>query len=310
MSVASPSLDLNPPVAGTWGRPVGMALVVHATLMVALAWGVGWKKDAMVVFEAEVWSALPQVAAPRAIEPEPPLQAPEPEAPPPPAPEPKPTPTPPPPPPQPAAKTPQVVTQKLTTKVEPQPEPRPPAKQGVAPDQSRQQQAQREAERIAREREAQQEAERKAQEQEAQRQAEARRQAQERERALQAQREADHQRNVERILGQANATGSTRATGQATASSGPSASYAGRLVAAIKPNIILTGVVAGNPRAEVELRVGPDGTILRSTLRQSSGSSAWDQAVLRAIERTGRLPLDENGRIPNTTVILGFRPDD
>ena len=275
MSVASPSLDLNPPEAGRWGRPVGMALVVHAALMVALAWGVGWQKDAVVVFEAEVWSALPQLAAPKAVEPEPApvesvLEAPvQPPAPPPP--------------PPPQAKAPQVVTQKTPPKPEPKPEPRPPAKQAAEPDRARQQQAQREAEQ--------------------------QRQAQQRERERQAQLEAERQRNIERMLGQANATGSSRATGQAAQSSGPSASYAGRLVATIRPNIVLTDVVAGNPRAEVELRAGPDGTILRSTLRQSSGSAAWDQAVLRAIERTGKLPLDENGRVPSS-LILGFRPQD
>jgi colicin import membrane protein len=268
MSGASPPIHLNPPEPGHWGRPLSMALVVHAALMLALGWGVGWQKDAVVVFDAEVWSALPQVAAPRAVEPEPAPVQPVVEAPAPP--------------PSPQAKAPQVVTQKTPTK----PEPRPPAKQAT----------QRDAERAAREREAQ-------------KQAALQRQAQQRERESQAQLEAERQRNIERMLGQANATGSSRATGQAVQSSGPSASYAGRLVATIRPNIVFTDVVAGNPRAEVELRAGPDGTILSSRLRQSSGSAAWDQAVLRAIERTGKLPLDENGRVPSS-LILGFRPLD
>jgi colicin import membrane protein len=294
MSVAHPSINLSPPEPDTWGRPVGMALVVHAALVVALAWGVGWQKDSMVVFEAEVWSALPQVAAPRAVAPEPAPVEPVVEAPPPP---PEPAPAPPPPaPPPPQAKAPQVVTQKTPPKPEPKPEPRPPAKQAAEPDRAQQQQAQRDAERAAREREAQ-------------RRAEQQRQAQQRERERQAQLEAERQRNIERMLGQANATGSSSATGQAAQSSGPSASYAGRLVATIRPNIVFTDVVAGNPRAEVELRAGPDGTILSSRLRQSSGSAAWDQAVLRAIERTGKLPLDENGRVPSS-LILGFRPQD
>jgi colicin import membrane protein len=294
MSVAQPSISLSPPEPDTWGRPVGMALVVHAALVAALAWGVGWQKDSMVVFEAEVWSTLPQVAAPRAVEPEPAPVEPVVEAPPPP---PELTPAPPPPaPPPPQAKAPQVVTQKTPPKPEPKPEPRPPAKQAAEPDRAQQQQAQRDAERAAREREAQ-------------RRAEQQRQAQQRERERQAQLEAERQRNIERMLGQANATGSSSATGQAAQSSGPSASYAGRLVATIRPNIVFTDVVAGNPRAEVELRAGPDGTILSSRLRQSSGSAAWDQAVLRAIERTGKLPLDENGRVPSS-LILGFRPQD
>ncbi len=294
MSVAQPSINLSPPGPGTWGRPVGMALVVHAALVAALAWGVGWQKDSMVAFEAEVWSALPQVAAPRAVTPEPAPVEPVVEAPPPP---PEPAPAPPPPaPPPPQAKAPEVVTQKTPPKPEPKPEPHPPAKQAAEPDRAQQQQAQRDAERAAREREAQ-------------RRAEQQRQAQQRERERQAQLEAERQRNIERMLGQANATGSSSATGQAAQSSGPSASYAGRLVATIRPNIVFTDVVAGNPRAEVELRAGPDGTILSSRLSHSSGSAAWDQAVLRAIERMGKLPLDENGRVPSS-LILGFRPLD
>lgn len=111
------------------------------------------------------------------------------------------------------------------------------------------------------------------------------------------------------MMGQAGATGSPQSTGTAQQSAGPSASYAGRLVAAIRPNIVLTDLIPGNPRAEVELRTLPDGTIVSANLRQSSGNASWDSAVLRAIERTGRLPRDENGRIPST-LILGFRPQD
>lgn len=309
MTVPSTPINLSPPSTGTWGRPLGLALIVHAAVVGALAWGVG-SENSKVVFEAEVWSALPQVAAPRAVEPE---AVPEPvvnEPPPPPEPTPAappPAPPAPPTPPPPKAQSPQVVTQKSPPKPEPKSEPRPPAKQAVEPDRAQQQQAQREAaERAARERAAR---ERAAQEREAQRRAEQQRQAQQREREQQAQRDAERQRNLDRILGQANATGSTSATGQAAQSSGPSASYAGKLVGAIRPNIVFTGVVAGNPRAEVELRANPDGKILSARLLESSGSSAWDQAVMRAIERTGQLPLDENGRVPSR-LILGFRPQD
>jgi colicin import membrane protein len=80
-------------------------------------------------------------------------------------------------------------------------------------------------------------------------------------------------------------------------------------VAAIRPNIVFTDLAPGNPRAEVEVRALPDGSITSVRLRQSSGLASWDNAVLRAIERTGRLPPDENGRIPST-IILGFRPQD
>ena len=81
-------------------------------------------------------------------------------------------------------------------------------------------------------------------------------------------------------------------------SSGPSASYAGRIMARIKPNIVFTDVADGNPTATVEVTLAPDGTIIGKRLLQSSGVKAWDDAVLRAIERTEVLPRDVDGRVP------------
>ena len=89
----------------------------------------------------------------------------------------------------------------------------------------------------------------------------------------------------------------------------PSANYAGRILARVKPNIVLTEDIPGNPRAEVEMTLMPDGTIIKPRIRQSSGSKAWDDAVLRAVERTGVLPRDTDGRVPGT-IVIGFRPRD
>jgi colicin import membrane protein len=55
------------------------------------------------------------------------------------------------------------------------------------------------------------------------------------------------------------------------------------------------------------VRCAPDGTIVGIRLVKSSGNKEWDQAVLRALERTGELPRDDNGRVPSSMVI-GFRP--
>ena len=67
--------------------------------------------------------------------------------------------------------------------------------------------------------------------------------------------------------------------------------------------------VAGNPRAEVEVRAAPDGTITSTRLVQSSGNKAWDDAVLRALQKTETLPRDVDGRVP-ATLEIGFRPRD
>jgi colicin import membrane protein len=41
-------------------------------LMLALGWGINWKRDPVTLSgEAELWSALPQEAAPKLVEPTP-----------------------------------------------------------------------------------------------------------------------------------------------------------------------------------------------------------------------------------------------
>ena len=93
----------------------------------------------------------------------------------------------------------------------------------------------------------------------------------------------------------------------------PSDSYLGRLRARVKPNITFSDSqlqsVRGNPAAEVEVTCSPSGQIIGIKLTQSSGNAAWDQAVLKAIEKTGTLPRDENGKIPSKIPFV-FRPRD
>ena len=62
-----------------------------------------------------------------------------------------------------------------------------------------------------------------------------------------------------------------------------------------------------NPAAEVEVRAAPDGTIIARKLLKSSGVKSWDDAVLKAIDKTEVLPRDVDGRVPAVMVIT-FRP--
>jgi colicin import membrane protein len=135
----------------------------------------------------------------------------------------------------------------------------------------------------------------------------------EREKAAKAQK-AEAERQVKaredylkRIQGQAGATGGPTATGTAQRDAGPSASYAGRVIARVKPNIVLTESVPAALRAEVEVRAAADGTILGKVLRRSSGNKDWDDAVLRAIDRTEVLPRDVDGRVPSPMLLI-FTP--
>ena len=111
------------------------------------------------------------------------------------------------------------------------------------------------------------------------------------------------------MQGLAGASGGAAASGGAKQDSGPSGGYGSRVAAKVKPNIVYPDAVSGNPRAEVEVRAAPDGTIVSTRLKQSSGNKSWDDAVLRALEKTDTLPRDVDGRVPSTLVI-GFRPKD
>ncbi|HWI78330.1 MAG TPA: energy transducer TonB, partial [Ramlibacter sp.] len=113
--------------------------------------------------------------------------------------------------------------------------------------------------------------------------------------------------NLRRMQGLASATGAPSATGTADRASGPSSSYAGRIRARVKPNITFTDDIPGNPTAEVEVRMAPDGTITSRRLTKSSGVGSWDQAVLRALDKTEVLPRDIDGRV-HTPLLIEFKP--
>jgi colicin import membrane protein len=126
--------------------------------------------------------------------------------------------------------------------------------------------------------------------------------------AAEAERVAKlREENLKRMLGQAGATGAPQSTGAAQRDAGPSANYTGRIIARVRPNIVLTDSVPPTLKAEVEVRAAPDGTITGKRLVKSSGNSTWDEAVLRALDRTEVLPKDDNGRVPSP-MLLVFTP--
>ncbi len=298
--------EFAPPEPPAQLRALGLAILAHVLLLGALGWGVSWRQQAdPLMVEAELWSAIPQQAAPR-------LQAP----PPPPQPQPQPEPRPaPPPPPQPvdtAQRDADIALERQKKDAEAQA-----ARLKAEQEQKRRQkleaekkealQREREQKRLAAEK-AEQERQKKTAEARAANEKEAARTKEEAaraERELKAQREA----NLRRIAGLAGATGAESSKGSAERSSGPSASYAGKVAARVKPNIVFTDDIAGNPMADVEVRAAPDGTIQSTRLLKSSGIKAWDEAVLKAIVKTEKLPLDTDGRAPST-LIIGFRPKD
>ena len=308
MQTAADRSEFTPPRQDHWGRPLTLALVVHGVLIAALTWGVQWKQDAeLPAVEAELWSRLPQQAAPRAVEPPPP-PPPEPEPAPKPAPAPEPKPVvkaPPPPPPAPSQAD--IATARAKEKAEAEKKAREEAARKEKEREKKLAEEKRERDKkLAAEKAEKAEKEREKKLAEEKREREKKAADEKREAQLKEQLRQDQ---LKRMMGQAGATGSATSTGTAQQSSGPTPGYGAKVAARIKPNIVFTESAPGNPRAEVEVRTLPDGTITSRRITKSSGNPAWDDAVLRAIDRTATLPRDTDGRVPSSLVI-GLRPLD
>lgn len=279
MSTASVD-PLLPQPPGGLREGAALAAAAHAALVAALVWGLNWRAQAPETVSAELWAAVPQMAAPKLEE--------APAPPPPPAP--------------------------VAREAPPPPKavPQPPDAQIAIERERREKKERDERERLEqqkqREREAREKRELQAQKERQEKEAREKKERQERE-AAEAKLAKAREENLKRMMGQIGATGNPSATGTAQHDAAPSRSYAGRLVAHIKPNIVFTDTVSGNPAAEVEVRAAPSGTIVARRLVKSSGNKDWDEAVLRAIDRTGTLPKDIDGRVPGT-LLIAFRPND
>jgi colicin import membrane protein len=298
--------EFAPPPPPAQLRALGLAIAAHVLLLGALAWGVNWRHtDNTLTVEAELWSAVAQQAAPK-------LEAP----PPPPEPAPAPVARPaPPPPPDLAQRNADIALARQKQEAEALA-----AQQKLEQEQKRRQKIEAEKkeaqkrelekkrlaqETLDKERQKKLADDKKAAEKKLAQDAQKKEEAAKADKDLKAQREA----NLRRMAGLAGATGGETSTGSAQRSSGPSASYGGKVAAKVKPNIVFTDDIAGNPTAEVDVQTSPDGSILSRKLSKSSGSKAWDDAVLKAIDKTDKLPPDTDGRVPKSLTIA-FRPKD
>jgi colicin import membrane protein len=257
--------EFTPPNAPGVLRAMGLAILAHMLLVAALTWGVNWKSQtALSTAQAELWSSIPQEAAPRA--PEPVLPTPPPVL--------RPVDPPPAPPP--------VTTPDIVEKIDKPPKkplPKPPEPKPEPP-----------VDTAALKREAQREAQRKA--------------AQE-----SAERDKVRQEAIARATKLAG-SGAPDSAGTAAQSSGPSNGYGNRIKARVKPNLVFSSAVTGNPLVSIEIRQAPDGTILgRPRVVKSSGNREWDEAVVRAFEKTEVLPRDTDGRV-HSPLLVEWRVND
>ena len=310
MTATPAYLEFAPPPPPGTGRSLGLALLVHFLLMVALTAGIQWKQDNSLSVEAELWAAIPMAAAPKPVEVEP-----------------SPPPAPPPPAPKEVVKPPPAPTSNVDADIalakrKKQLEEEQKKKEALEAERLKRELLKKEEEKKAKlkEKELKEKEQKAIKEKELKEKEKKEKERKEKElkdketKKLQEQKDAKkiealRQENMKRIAGMAGATGDETATGTAQRAAGPSDNYGGRIRGKIKPNITFTEDIASNAPAEVEVRCAPDGTIVGKKLIKSSGNTAWDNAVLKAIDKTEILPRDIDGRI-HSPLVISFRPKD
>jgi colicin import membrane protein len=271
MSEAAPLA--RSPDPGKWAS-IGLAVFVHAVLVVLLVFGIRWQNRAPDAVEVELFragpAARPAPAPEPAQEPRPqPKSEPKPE----PRPEPKAAPRPEPRPAQPP-KPDIAVKEKEKPKPAPkeQPKPQPKEEPKPRPDTETQrrllaEQLRRETEMLSRQR-AQEEAAREA--------------AELSERQAAAAASAAAQRGLR--------------------------NWEDKIRGKIRGNIVVPPGVSGNPEAAYDVSLLPDGTVLSVKLRKSTGVAALDAAIERAIHKSSPLPKPDEPSVFVRDLSLKFRP--
>jgi colicin import membrane protein len=281
---------LLPRAPGGTRAGAAMALLVHLGLLVALTFSVDWRSKTPDVVSAELWSAVPQMAAPKPVE-QPVERAVLPTPP-----KPVPAVVPPLEPPK-AVAEPDINIERAKIEA---------AKKKAAEEAKLT--AKLEAAELAKnklEEKKKADAEKKKREQEQQAKADDDKLAKQRE------------ENLKRMMGQANTANpnsgtsdNPKSTGTAAQDSAPSASYVGKLAKRIRDeNLVYTGTAPDSATVEITIRSAAGGTLLGREVVKRSGFPDWDEAVLRAIDKAGSLPRDDNGRVPREITIAFRRRD-
>ena len=282
-----------PKEPGRW-RAITLAAVVHVALLVFFWIGIDWQSETPVAVKAEIWDMQAKEAAPL---------PPKPEAEPTPQPKPEPKP---------------VV--KETPKAEPVPPPV--AKVNIALEKEKKRKEQERKDRLAeedKEKKLKQKAEQdkldklekqladKKIEQQKKTDADKKRKQELADAALSEKRHAEEMRRLTGAVGSGG-------TGQAAKSQGSGradGAYADKIRAKIRSNtiFIVPDGLSGNPSAEYDVELLPDGSLRGLRLRKSSGLSGFDEAVKRAIERSQPFPPDQSGSVPGRLTVV-HKPKD
>ena len=285
MPSALDRIDIAPPRDAGAIRSFGLALLIHAALIAALTWGVNWKRsDSAATFGAELWTNAPQDAAP--------LQTPPPEAVPLPAPVVR----------QPVLQAPVEQTPNVDIALEQE------KKRKQLKDQKLAQEKTEREKTKALQAQADKALQLKAEQIKAEQAKADALKAKQSQQAAVTQRD-DNMKRLNDLMANAGGSPQGSSTSRATAGGkGSSRTYSAIANAAIKPNVVFTEDFEGNPLTKVEVRLQSDGTIISSRVVQPSGNKNWDNAVLNAVIRTRVMPKDVDGTLPDTILILEFKP--
>ena len=239
-----------------------LALGMHALFVLLLVFGVSWQTEHPAPVMVDLWSALPAATRPVAVQPPEPV---------------KPAPTPKPPPPAPAPKP---VAD----------EPPPPKAPDIALEKK-----QAETARLKKLK-AIQEAEDKALEDAARAEADALKKKRDKQAAEQKSRELLRQMEAEELAqsmaGETAANAARAAAGKRQAALAQTVGqYRDLISATVRGKTRLPDNLTGNPQVRCLVKLLPTGDVVSVRVTQSSGNAAYDEAVVRAIEKSSPLPL-------------------
>ena len=316
---------LQPPRERGTGRAFVFALAMHALLGFFLYHGIQWQNSTPEGAEAELWTEVPDSAIPRVAPPPPAPVAPAPPVPdeqadialqekkrkq------------------QEAARQAQLAEQQRQQKLQAQQEAEAKRQQQLAEQAAqlaaqkaaaaKQKQQQQQAEKLKQQQLAeqqkqqlkeQQEEQQKQAEAEAQKKADAQKAAKAKaqaEAAAQAKKvDAERRARLAQMQGMAGPPGSTgnglgkSGTGSGSGGNAASPGYADKVRRVVRPNISWGGETEGLETV-IAVRCSPTGTLLSATIAHSSGNSAWDDAALRAVQRSDPMPQDIDGKTPSS----------
>ena len=260
-----------------------LALGVHALFVLLLVFGVSWQTQHPAPVMVDLWDALPEFAPPAPVQPIEPQPEPVPEQPPEP----------------PPAKVPEPV--KSVPAPKPQPvvkEPPPPKAPDIALEKKK-----AEAESL-KQMKALQVAEEKALADAARAEAEAMKKVRDKQLAEQKKRELLRQMEEEDLsqrMMEEEAANEMRQTklAEARAAASRRQTELGRTIgqhrdmisAKVRGNTRLPDGLKGNPEVRCLVKLLPTGEVQSVRVTQSSGNAAYDEAVVRAIEKSSPLPL-------------------